>query len=291
VRGEIGPVIETLEDIARRLETEDLRDPLLRYVRDLVTQLDRARNAREFADLLDRDQPLALYEWEPAVEAEGVPARLARWSEKEAQTAPNAYGAELAGSGLRFTGRFKQRGRSAFWTQKLIERPVDFLSLEADLWVPASNKARVGVVVGRMPLDAGKGPDLANASFLFGVSSVVDEATDQRTTQYVKTAGGQGQEWLSDNAFLEKPFDWPADQPVRVRLEARHYRGRNGPIAEVRLSVGGACVHPSEEWIEMRPLMEQAASGGLKLVFFVEGDADRPAELRIDNIRVQYRDN
>jgi hypothetical protein len=74
-------------------------------------------------------------------------------------------------------------------------------------------------------------------------------------------------------------------------LEARHYRGRNGQTAEVRLTVGGACVHPGEEWIEMRPLQEQAGSGGLKLVLFAEGDTDRPAELRIDNIRVQYRDN
>ncbi|MBL8896790.1 MAG: hypothetical protein JNM84_04150 [Planctomycetes bacterium] len=290
-RGDVGAVIDTLEEIARRLETEDLRSPLLRYVRDLVTQLDRARNAREFEDLLDREQPLALYEWEPAVEAEGVPARLARWAAGEAATAPNEYGAQLMGSGLRFSGRFKQRGRTSFWTQTLIERPVDFLSVEADLWVPASNKARVGLVVGRMPLDAGKGPDLANASFLFGVSNVVDEATDQRMTQYIKTAGGQGQEWLADPAFLEKPFDWPADRAVRVRLEARHYRGRSGPTAEVRLTIGGACVHPGEEWIDMRPLQDQTGSGGLKLVFFAEGDTDRPADLRIDNIRVQYRDN
>ena len=58
------------------------------------TQLDRARNARQFEDLLDRDQPLALYEWEPAVEAEGVRAILKPWAANEIAVRPNAYGAQ-----------------------------------------------------------------------------------------------------------------------------------------------------------------------------------------------------
>jgi Tfp pilus assembly protein PilF len=176
---------------------------------------------------------------------------------------------DLVDGVLRIQGDFRESGLTRVVREYAAP---DFVAVELTFTVAASNNARVGLFVakerrrgaGQMETQG----EVAVARRKDGglVVRLEDRAGAEPVWQDVPPI--EGQQW------------WPADEPVRVRIE----RTGDGSAAEGRIVVDGVSV---AEGFPMRALSSSASA--LRVGVFVEGQTGLPAAVTLDDVEVVYR--
>ena len=193
------------------------------------------------------------------------------WDTEEA-AGPNI---ELVDGALHIEGTFDTNGTVRFW--RLLPA-ADFVSLEMDVTVASSNNTRVGVFIAK---ERRRGVGVSEVQ---GMVAVGREKHGALALMIMDTARAEP-EWEDLPEVPAEPGEavqlwWPADRPVRLRLE----RVGEGSEAYGRISVDGVIVR---EGVPMRKL--STSSNELRLGLFVEGQTGLPANVVVDDVEMVYR--
>jgi tetratricopeptide (TPR) repeat protein len=167
-------------------------------------------------------------------------------------------------------GAFKQANGSAR-VYKTYPAPL-FVSMEMDVTVDSSSKARVGVFVSKERLRRqGESQILSMHSIeRHPEGGLQVRLQDRRATAEIER---------EDIAPVGTTPWWPADRPVRLRIE----RIGEGSESIGRISIDGIGVR------EGFPMSSNASSGDVHVGLFAEGDTGRPVKVLIDNVEVVYK--
>lgn len=175
----------------------------------------------------------------------------------------------LEDGAVRIAGSFTSGGRTR------VHRPIagpDFVSLEMDVTVKSSSNAKVALFVAKeKPISAAQtqtqGAIALGRSRSGGLTVLaMDTATADENWEDIADLGG-------------RPW-WPADKPVRVRIE---FVGE-GSERVARLSVDGIGVR---DGIRVQRL--SASTNNLTVGVFVESQTGLPADVLVDNVEAVYR--
>jgi len=176
---------------------------------------------------------------------------------------------ELTDGEVRVRGSFQTNGTARCWRRL---PGADFVSFEMDVTVKAANNARVGVFLSK---ERRRG---AGETEVQGMLSVGREKHGGLALLLMDTA--QAEPVWEDVPEVGDEAWWPADRPVRIRLE----RIGEGSKAYGRLSVDGVIVR---EGAPLRRLV--TSSTELRLGLFVEGQTGLPADVVADDVEMVYR--
>lgn len=284
---DLEPVADWFANLRKKIENESRSHPVLRFVQNVELQIGRGANAREFQDDMDRANPVNLFGWDPPMRVPSVQVNMGRWpAEAIEQPGPDA---DPEKGCLHFYGKFDEKGVAAFWTDRLVLRPADFLSLEADVMVAQGNDALVGMWVGRATRAEGAAPRTDEASFAVGVAFGVDQATDAQGVRSFFNMGGTGADWATPD--VDTAATWPVGAPLHLVIESRSSKeGSNQSRVELRILVGGEPVRVNGlDWIPAPQFAQEGRGRAITLAFFAQGQRDQVADFRVDNVRVRYR--
>jgi len=246
-RGESASAIQLFAELndARRALPES--DPYRRYAKAQVARIQEHESKVAWSDRFERKSLKNGWEVEEAA------GPLLTLDEGE----------------LVLAGAFKETGKARLW------RPYnagDFVSLEMDVTVSASNNCKVGVFiakerrVGAGELQVQGMVSIARRKDGGLVVLLMDKA--QAEPQWEDVPPVEGEPW------------WPADRPVRLRIE----KTGEGTDATGRLSIDGIAVR------ERFPLQAlSSTSNDLRVGLFAEGDTGLPARVVVDDVEVVYK--
>jgi hypothetical protein len=175
----------------------------------------------------------------------------------------------LADGTARIEGTFDQNGATRVYRQYAAG---DFVAIELDVTVPSDCNAKVGLFVSKEKRLA-NGQNQAESKFGIArrrdgglVVLLMDTATADEAWEDVPPAGGKS--W------------WPADVPVRVRIE----KLGEGNEARGRISIDGI---PVREGFKLPRLASSTKE--VRVGVFAEGQTGLPAKVILDNVEVTKR--
>ncbi|HVS18307.1 MAG TPA: tetratricopeptide repeat protein, partial [Planctomycetota bacterium] len=176
---------------------------------------------------------------------------------------------DLLDGKLRIQGDFRENGLTRVVREYAAP---DFVAVELTLTVRSANNARVGLFVSK---ERRRGAGQAETQGEVAVARRKDGGLVVR----LEDRAAADPQW-EDVPPIEGGAWWPADQPVRLRIE----RSGEGSQALGRIVVDGVSV---AEGFPMRAL--SSSSSALRVGVFVEGQTGLPADVVIDDVEVVYR--
>ena len=218
-------------------------DPMRVWAQGHIDRIQDHEQKVEWSDLFEREGAVSAREWE-VEDSVGPVFRLVDGS-------------------VRMEGTFNDTGLALLQRVRVGSL---FVSMEADVWVDASSRASVGLMVYDTRRRSGEDEILSSVS--------VHRHYDGGLQVEIQRQG-QSQPTLVD---MEQPF--PTGRWVRLRIE------RVGDDAEARATL----LMDGVPLVENAPMAALRAQKPLNFAFFARGEPGREVQARVDNFKLVYRE-
>jgi tetratricopeptide (TPR) repeat protein len=246
-RGDSERAISLLAELDDRRRTLPESDPYRTYARDEIARLKDHESKVVWSDLFERRE--LRNDWKV-----------------EESAGPHA---DLVDGKLVVRGEFRENGM----TRVLREYAApDFVAIELTITVAAANNARVGLSISK---ERRRGAGQVETQGEIAIARHKDGGLVVR----LEDRAGADPVWQDVEPMEGVPW-WPADRPVRLRIE----RTGEGSAAVGRVLIDGVAVR---EGFPMKTL--SGSTNELRVGVFVEGQTGLPVNVAIDDVQVIYR--